>query len=107
MAKIGNEEIFLTDTGGDKPALLFVHGMTFDHTVWRSQVGAFSADFRVVSVDLRGHGRSTAANPDISFEDHAADLATLIDILGLKDVALVGWSMGGAIAQLFAATYSA
>ena len=106
MAKIGSEDIFLTDTGGDKPALLFVHGLTFDHTVWQSQVGAFSADFRVVCVDLRGHGRSTAANPDISFEDHAADLATLIDTLGLKDVTLVGWSMGGAIAQLFAATYS-
>jgi pimeloyl-ACP methyl ester esterase len=106
MDKIGNEEIFLTDAGGNKPALLFVHGMTFDHTVWRSQVRAFSADFRVVCVDLRGHGRSTAANPDISFEDHAADLATLIDTLGLRDVTLVGWSMGGAIAQLFAATYS-
>ena len=105
MAKIGNEDIFLTDTGGDKPALLFVHGLTFDRTVWQSQVGAFSVDFRVVCVDLRGHGRSTAANPDISFEDHAADLAMLIDTLGLKDVTLVGWSMGGAIAQLFAATY--
>ena len=106
MTKIGSEEIFVTDTGGDKPALLFAHGLTFDHTVWQSQVGVFPADFRVVCVDLRGHGRSTAANPDISFEDHAADLAALIDILGLKDVTLVGWSMGGAIAQLFAATYS-
>lgn len=106
MARIGNEDIFLTDTGGDKPALLFVHGIALDHTVWKSQVGAFSPDFRVVCVDLRGHGRSTAANPAISFEDHAGDLAALIDMLGLKNVTLVGWSMGGAVAQLFAATHA-
>jgi pimeloyl-ACP methyl ester esterase len=105
MAKIGNEDIFLTDTGGEKPTLLFVHGIALDHTVWQSQVGAFSPEFRVVCVDLRGYGRSTAANPNISFEDHAGDLATLIDSLGLKNVTLIGWSMGGAIAQLYAATY--
>ena len=105
MTKIGNEDIFLSDTGGDKPALFFVHGIALDHTVWQSQIGAFSPEYRVVCVDLRGYGRSTAANPNISFEDHAGDLATLIDSLDLKNVTLIGWSMGGAIAQLFAATY--
>jgi pimeloyl-ACP methyl ester carboxylesterase len=105
MAKIGDEDIFFADTGADKPALLFVHGIALDHTVWQSQVGAFSPEFRVICVDLRGYGRSTAANPNISFEDRAGDLRTLIDALGLKNVTLVGWSMGGAIAQLFAATY--
>ncbi len=69
MVKIDNEDIFVTDTGGDKPALLFVHGIGLDHSVWKSQVGEFSRDFRVVCVDLRGYGRSTAANPDISYEN--------------------------------------
>ena len=90
MTKIGNEDIFLSDTGGDKLALLFVHGIALDHTVWQSQIGSFSPEYRVVCVDLRGYGRSTAANPNISFEDHAGDLATLIDGLGLKNVTLIG-----------------
>lgn len=105
MIKIGDEEIFYTDTGGDKPALLFVHGIAMDHSVWKHQIEAFRTDYRVVSVDLRGYGQSTAASPDITFEQHAADLAALIDALDLKNVVLVGWSLGGAIAQVFAASH--
>ena len=95
--------------GGEEPALLLVHGMTFDHTsVRQSQVGAFSADFRVVCVDLHSHGGCpAAANSATSASRTTPPISrTLIDTLGLKDVTLVGWSMGGAIAQLFAATYS-
>lgn len=60
-------------------ALLFVHGIALDHSVWKSQVGEFSRDYRVVSVDLRGYSCSTAANPDISLENHAQNLAALVD----------------------------
>ncbi|KJC56559.1 hypothetical protein UP10_34150 [Bradyrhizobium sp. LTSPM299] len=105
MLEIAGNTIFLTDSGGDRPALLLVHGIMMSHEVWQHQVAAFAGDYRVVCVDLRGFGQSSAHTPDISFEDHAADLAQLIAQLGLKNVTLVGWSMGGAIAQLFAATY--
>jgi pimeloyl-[acyl-carrier protein] methyl ester esterase len=105
MVEIAGNTIFLTDSGGDRPALLFVHGIMMSHEVWQYQVAAFAGDYRVVCVDLRGFGQSTASTPDITFEDHAADLAQLIAQLGLKSVTMGGWSMGGAIAQLFAATY--
>ncbi|MBR0938905.1 alpha/beta fold hydrolase [Bradyrhizobium jicamae] len=105
MLDIAGNTIFLTDSGGDRPALLFVHGIMMSHAVWRHQVAEFSGDYRVVCVDLRGFGQSSAMTPDISFEDHAADLAHIIAKLSLTDVTLVGWSMGGAIAQVFAATY--
>jgi pimeloyl-ACP methyl ester carboxylesterase len=102
MVTVGKEEIFVQDSGSSKPALLFVHGIMMDHTVWKHQVAEFSADHRVVCMDLRGYGRSSAASPDISFEDHSDDIAAVIDKLGLQDVTFVGWSMGGAIAQVFA-----
>ncbi|KJC42390.1 hypothetical protein UP09_19390 [Bradyrhizobium sp. LTSP885] len=105
MLEIAGNNIFLTDSGGDRSALLFVHGIMMSHAVWQHQATAFAGDYRVVCVDLRGFGQSTTSTPDISFEDHAADLAELIAQLGLKNVTLVGWSMGGAIAQTFAATY--
>jgi pimeloyl-ACP methyl ester carboxylesterase len=105
MAKIGNNEIFLRDSGGDKPAMLLVHGIMMDHTVWDRQFDAFSEGFRVVAPDLRGYGKSTTQSPDISFEDHARDLASLIDALGLRNVTYVGWSMGGAIGQVFAPVF--
>lgn len=106
MVKVGENEIFVHDTGGDKPALLLLHGIMLDHSVWKAQVEAFSADYRVVSLDMRGHGRSTTTRPDISFEDHVDDILALIDSLGLRDVTLVGWSMGGSIALLLAANHA-
>ena len=105
MPKIDSETIFLTDSGGDLPALLFVHGIMMSHQVWDHQVAEFAQKYRVVCVDLRGFGQSTASNPDISFEDHANDLVDIIDKLQLKDVTLVGWSMGGAIGQVLAAEH--
>ena len=105
MLEIDGEAIFLTDSGGDLPSLLFVHGIMMSHKVWDHQVAAFADKYRVVCVDLRGFGQSNAGNPDVSFEDHANDLVAIIDDLQLKDVTLVGWSMGGAIGQVLAAAH--
>lgn len=100
--EIGENEIYLTDTGGDKPALLFVHGIMMDHSVWQHQMAEFAATHRVVCVDLRGFGASSTTSPETTFEDHRDDLLKVVNGLGLRDVTLIGWSMGGAIAQIMA-----
>ncbi|MEM9107961.1 MAG: alpha/beta hydrolase [Pseudomonadota bacterium] len=102
---IGDEVIFVADSGGTLPAILFVHGTMMDGTVWYKQTAALASRFRCVCPDLRGHGRSTASSPDISFEDHCDDLAALIERLSLEDITLLGWSMGGLICQLFVTRY--
>ena len=101
--KIGQNDIYLTDTGADKPALLLVHGIMMDHSVWEHQVSAFETTHRVVSIDLRGFGASSSTSPNITFDDHCDDILEIIDTLGLRNTTLVGWSMGGAIAQVLAA----
>ncbi len=105
MLDIGRERIFVADTGGDMPALLFLHGAMMDHTVWFQQVAAFRQTRRCVCPDLRGHGKSSAASADISFEDHSDDLSELIDRLQLEDVTLIGWSMAGCLCQVFVTRY--
>ncbi len=102
---IDGRTLHVRDTGGDKPALVMVHGIMMDGSVWEAQSARFADTHRVVCPDLRGHGASPADAPEISFEDHSADLLGMIEGLGLRDVTYVGWSMGGAIAQVFAAEH--
>ncbi len=105
LIEIGGERLFIADSGGDLPAILFVHGAMMDHTVWHKQVAALQHRFRCVCPDLRGHGQSSAKSADISFEDHCDDLAALIELLELKDISLLGWSMGGPICEVFVTRY--
>ena len=99
---IGEGTIHVRDTGsGDKPTLLFVHGIMMDGSVWDKQTRKFKDTHRCVCVDLRGFGQSPTDDPNISFEDHADDMAALIDAMNLSEVTWVGWSMGGAIAMIF------
>ncbi len=56
--------------------------------------------FRVVAIDHRGHGRGIRPHEPFSLEDCADDVASLLDVLGIRRAVLVGYSMGGAIGQL-------
>jgi YbgC/YbaW family acyl-CoA thioester hydrolase len=85
---------------GDGPAVLFVHGYPFDHTIWTHQVAALEGWCRIAP-DLRGMGQSDAPDLGYSMETYAADLAELLDLLGARDVVMVGLSMGGYIAFEF------
>ena len=82
---------------GSGPAVLFIHGYPFDHTIWRHQV-ANLAGFHRIAPDLRGLGRSEAPDLGYSMATYAADLIALLDHLQIKQVVLCGHSMGGYIA---------
>jgi 3-oxoadipate enol-lactonase len=85
---------------GDGPAVLFIHGYPFDHTIWTHQIAALEGWCRIAP-DLRGMGQSDAPDLGYSMETYAADLAELLDLLGARDVVLVGLSMGGYVAFEF------
>jgi 3-oxoadipate enol-lactonase len=84
---------------GEGPAVILLHGWTFDLEMWDPQVAALRDAFRLVRVDRRGHGLS-AGVPD-SVQD-AADIAALCQQLDLRSVALLGMSQGARGALRFA-----
>ncbi|MCX5435695.1 alpha/beta hydrolase [Streptomyces sp. NBC_00117] len=87
--------------------LVFVHGWGGSGDVWDYQVLDLADRFRVITVDLRGHGASDKPWGDYGYATFCADLATLMRELSLEDVTLVGWSMGGHIGLKFVQTIGA
>jgi 3-oxoadipate enol-lactonase len=85
---------------GDGPAVLFIHGYPFDRSIWTHQVAALDGWTRIAP-DLRGMGQSDAPDLGYNMETYAADLAALLDLLGVDQVVLVGLSMGGYVAFEF------
>jgi len=102
FAEIGDVRLFYTDEGSGEPALLFVHGYTCDSHDWSWQLPHFVQKHRVIGVDLRGHGRSTAPAAGYAVADFARDLAGLLDKLDVRPVIAVGHSLGGAVVSALA-----
>jgi non-heme chloroperoxidase len=82
------------DRGAGARAIVLVHGWKMSHRVFDHPILRLARNFRVVSYDLRGMGESDKPNCRYDFDEHADDLAFLLEELGLEDVTLVGWSMG-------------
>ncbi len=87
------------EISGTGPAVVFIHGFTLDRRMWDDQFSVFARNYRAVRYDVRGFGKSPIPR---GFYSHAADLAALMDYLEISVAALVGLSMGGAIALDFA-----
>lgn len=83
-----------------KVTIIFIHG-NFSAWVWWKDVLEViqeNEDYHIIALDLRGFGKSSYKNPVNRFTQHAQDLKNFIQLKGLKDVVLVGWSYGGGIA---------
>jgi 3-oxoadipate enol-lactonase len=104
VAVRGRGEFFLRDTGGDGPAVMLLHGwMASADLNWHGAYGDLSdAGYRVLAIDHRGHGRGLRPLVPFRLEDCAADAAAVLRELELAPALIVGYSMGGAIAQLVA-----
>ena len=89
---------------GEGPAILFIHGYPLNRSIWRDQIDALEG-FRRIAPDLRGMGQSDAPDLGYGMAIYAADLAALLDTLGVDDVILCGHSMGGYIAFEFLRTW--
>ena len=89
--------------GETGPPLVFLHGVGGDHSMWRPQLARFGARFRCVAWDMPGYGASPPPG-SWSFATFADALLRLLDALGFARIHLVGQSLGGMIAQEFAAT---
>ncbi|MBA4181358.1 MAG: alpha/beta hydrolase [Anaerolinea sp.] len=95
------------EEAGSGDPLILVMGLGGDLQAWALQVPALSKHFRVITFDNRGAGRTSAPDKPYSIVGMADDLAALMDRLEIPEAHILGWSMGGYIAQEFAIKYPA
>lgn len=100
----GRGEFFLRDTGGDGPPVMLLHGWiaSADMNWWPEYGDLVQAGYRVLAIDHRGHGRGLRALVPFRLSDCAGDAAAVLRTLDAVPAVVVGYSMGGAIAQLMA-----
>lgn len=87
---------------GHGEAVVFIPGLGGDHHLWHRQLPAFAPHFRAIAIDNRGAGQSDHPDIPYSIEQMADDVAGLLDALGIDRAHIIGASMGGFIAQMFA-----
>ena len=89
-------KIFYEEQGKGKTILL-VHGWQCSGKFWQKNVPELAKNFRVITVDLRGHGNSSKILSGHTIHQYATDIRTLIETLQLRNVTLAGWSLGGPV----------
>lgn len=92
-----NVNLHITDYGQGKPVVL-IHGWPLSDEMFEYQYKELvNNGFRAIGITLRGYGKSDKPYGSYSYDQHATDIRKAFDLLGLEDVTLVGFSMGGAI----------
>ncbi len=88
---------------GTGPVAMFVHGFPLDSSMWIEQLAELSDMRRCIAVDLRGFGRSSPVDgAPLSMEQHADDLAAVLDLVSEERADVIGLSMGGYVTMAFA-----
>lgn len=89
------------DSGGNGPAIMLIHGNSASGKIFKKQFEAFGKQYRLIAPDLPGHGDSSPAKDPqacYSLPGYAKVLAEIIKKLDLKEIVVIGWSLGGHIA---------
>lgn len=81
--------------GNGKTSLVFIHGWSCDRSYWKEQLPFFAKEYKVVAIDLGGHGASGLGRKDWSINSFGNDVAAVVKGLGLQRIILIGHSMGG------------
>jgi len=101
MLKAGDVELY-HEVWGDGPPLVLIPGLGASLWLWEEQLPALSAHFTTIAFDNRGGGRSEAPAGPYTIAQMADDVAAMLDALGIERAHVLGFSMGGFVAQEFA-----
>lgn len=91
-----NVKLYYETCGEGKPIVL-IHGWSCSHLHFKDQIKFLSKKYKIVAIDLRGHGLSEVPPFGLTIDRFAKDIKELIDTLKLNKPSLVGWSMGTTI----------
>jgi pimeloyl-ACP methyl ester carboxylesterase len=91
-------EIAYTVGGSGPTSLVFIHGGLADRTFWAPQLASLSATYRIVVLDLAGHGESGRNRTAWTIPAFGEDVRAVVETLGLTRVVLIGNSLGGPVA---------
>ncbi len=107
MTTIKREDVKITyqETGTGDTTLLYVHGSFINMNYWSAQVDYFKHQYRVLTIDLPGHGKSGKNRTTWNIQEYGKDVCTLINELHLKNIILIGHSMGGDVILEVASKY--
>src|SRR5262245_38681499 len=98
---VNGVRLYVMDRGRGR-ALVFLHGLGWDHTLWQGVTQAFSDQYRVIAGDTRGHGRSTKPDGPYTIPLFATDWFAALKNLRVHQACLIGCCQGGMIAQTLA-----
>jgi pimeloyl-ACP methyl ester carboxylesterase len=103
--RVNNIDISYDECGKGDTTLLFVHGWCINKEYWEDQKKYFCDNYKVVTLDLPGFGKSGKTRTDWSFDQYANDINEFIKTANLKNVILIGHSMSGDILLLMDTKY--
>ncbi len=91
-------------SAGDGPAIVFQHAYPTNHSIWKPQIDALSAEYRTIAIDMRGFNRSDAPADAEAYSqaNYVEDMRQFLDAMALDEATICGLSMGGNIALHFA-----
>ena len=103
IADLDGVKIRYLDNGGTGPVLVCLHGTSMTAHAWGHLAASLRDGYRVIAVDMRGHGASDRPNSTYTIKELAEDIGKLAAQLDLKNITLVGSSVGNQVAVSFAA----
>ena len=97
MVPVDDTALYLTDTGGPGPAVVYLNGAYADQSHWRRVIADLGSDYRHITYDERARGKSKRS-ADYSFEACIRDVDAVLEARSVDQPLLVGWSFGGVLA---------
>lgn len=104
-AQVNGITLAYGDRGTGLP-IVFLHAFPLNRTMWTAQAEALSSQFRIITIDLRGHGESDAPLWHYTLDQAADDIRALLDHLSIQQALFTGLSMGGYILFAFHRKYA-
>ena len=105
ISRPDNTHIYYKLSGEGDTTLVLLHGYGVESSIWNKHVAEFEKNYQVLAIDHRGHGKSSKPHTQYTLDVFADDLHAVLTELSIQKPILLGWSLGGTIAQYYVHKY--